>query len=179
MEETIVDPEVMAVMKLTEALGGLDEPARRRVLQWAMERFGTQQRPPTASRAVSGTGAPPALYEVVGGNQPEQEDFPALFNRAGPTTAVDRALVASYYLHSARGATDFGSQEANALLKDLGHGIENITLAFNGMMAQSPKLAMQVQKSGTSKQARKRYRLTQEGIARVKRMLDRGMEATQ
>lgn len=108
-----------------------------------------------------------------------QADFPGLFNQVNPATAVERALVASYFVQVHKGSQDFGSQEINALLKDLGHGIENITLAFNGMMAQSPKLAMQVQKSGTSQQARKRYRLTHEGITRVKRMLNRGTEAFQ
>ena len=46
-------------------------------------------------------------------------------------------------------------------------------------MAQSPKLAMQVQKTGTSQQARKRCRLTHEGVKRAKRMLNREPEAVQ
>ena len=47
------------------------------------------------------------------------------------------------------------------------------------LMAQSPKLAMQVQKTGTSQQARKRCRLTHEGVKRAKRMLNREPEAEQ
>ena len=179
MDDKIVDPEVMAVMKITEALGDLDEPARRRVLQWAMERFSPQPRPAGQQRAVFDHAVAPSQQPPAGPAHDGQADFPALFNQANPTTAVERALVASYYIQTHRGSQDFASQEANTLLKELGHGIENITLAFNGMMAQSPKLAMQVQKSGTSQQARKRYRLTHEGITRVKRMLNREPEAVQ
>ena len=47
MDDKVMDTEVMAVLKITEALGDLDESARRRVLQWAMERFCPQSRPAT------------------------------------------------------------------------------------------------------------------------------------
>lgn len=143
---------------------------------------GTLLSPITArdpQRAIPERGAPPGQQPSELLASDAQADFPALFNQANPATAVERALVASYFVPVHKGSQDFGSQEINALLKDLGHGIENITLAFNGMMAQSPKLAMQVQKRGASQQARKRYRLTHEGLTRIKRMLYRDLEAFQ
>ena len=56
-------------------------------------------------------------------------------------------------------------------LKDLGHSVSNITRAFDSMMSQRPRLVIQVRKSGKTKQARKRYRVSREGIKRVQSML--------
>jgi hypothetical protein len=59
----------------------------------------------------------------------------------------------------------------------MGHGIGNITDAFNAAKEQKPALVMQTQKSGASKQARKRYKLTLMGIRRVESRLN-GASAT-
>ena len=61
----------------------------------------------------------------------------------------------------------------NKKLKDLGYRVSNITTAFNGLINRRPQLVIQTKKSGTSKQARKLYRLTTEGQRAVERMLQR------
>jgi len=60
----------------------------------------------------------------------------------------------------------------NASLKDLGHGLSNVTVALDGLKDEKPALILQLKKSGTSKQARKTYKLTVEGAKRVRQMLD-------
>jgi hypothetical protein len=66
---------------------------------------------------------------------------------------------------------DFASQEINAALKNLGHPIGNITSAFDNLKARKPAPVMQLKKSGTSKQARKTYRLTLAGKSAVEAMV--------
>jgi len=56
-------------------------------------------------------------------------------------------------------------------LKNLGHGVANITRAFNDLKARRPALAIQVQKSGRAKQARKKYKITEAGLTKVRKML--------
>ena len=56
-------------------------------------------------------------------------------------------------------------------MKDLGHGVGNITDALTALKEERPALILQLKKSGTSKQARKTYKLTQEGIRRVQGMM--------
>jgi hypothetical protein len=56
-------------------------------------------------------------------------------------------------------------------LKNLGHGVKDITKVFSSLIATSPQQVIQTRKSGTSRQARKRYKVTKAGIARVQELL--------
>ena len=62
-------------------------------------------------------------------------------------------------------------QQVNDALKNLGHAMSNITDAFTSLIRRKPQLAMQVEKTGSSKQARKKYKLTIAGINEVKKLL--------
>ena len=53
------------------------------------------------------------------------------------------------------------------LLKNLGHGVGNITRAFDTLRASKPALTVQTRKEGSSKQARKKFRVTTEGHRRI------------
>jgi DNA-binding PadR family transcriptional regulator len=63
----------------------------------------------------------------------------------------------------------------------MGYTVSNITRAFDSLMLQDPKYVIQVKKSGTSRQARKLYKLTHAGVKRVGEMLnspDTGSDTT-
>jgi hypothetical protein len=98
--------------------------------------------------------------------------FAELFDAADPKTDKDRALAAAYWAQICQSQTTFPAQTLNASLKDLGHGLSNITVALDGLKDEKPALILQLKKSGTSKQARKTYKLTVEGAKRVRQMLD-------
>jgi len=59
-------------------------------------------------------------------------------------------------------------------LRHLGYAAGNITSALAQLIGGKPQLAIQTHKSGSSKQARKRYRLTNEGLRAVERLLEGG-----
>jgi hypothetical protein len=44
-------------------------------------------------------------------------------------------------------------------------------MALNSLIAKKPQLVIQTRKSGSSQQARKKYKLTNEGLNKVERML--------
>lgn len=73
--------------------------------------------------------------------------------------------------------SDFTSQEVNSELKNLGHGVTNITSAFSSLMKRKPALAMQTAKSGATQQARKRYKLTHAGRTAVQSMIQAKRES--
>ena len=66
---------------------------------------------------------------------------------------------------------ELDSQSLNSELKNLGYPIGNITRAVSGLASTMPRYVMQTKKSGTTKQARKKFRLTVEGIRRVEQMI--------
>lgn len=163
------DDEINAMMQIAAALTPLEDGVRTRVLTWAVSRF----------RGASGpsTGMPfeaPGIEKApsVSANESEQfGSFAELFEAARPSTEREKGLVAAYWVQMCQSQPSFGSQALNDALKDLGHGVGNITDALSALKEERPALLLQLKKSGTSKQARKTYKLTLEGIRRVQGMI--------
>ncbi|MCH8327201.1 MAG: hypothetical protein IID15_01585 [Candidatus Marinimicrobia bacterium] len=162
------DKELDAMSSIATALDQFDESETetvRRIVRWASERY-----------KVIDTGIHDAFsgsIEDKGGSSGEVgfEEVGDMFHAANPKTESKKALVVGYWIIKGENKSDFSGQDVNKHLKDLGHGIGNITDAFNALMSQKPALAMQTSKSGKSKQARKKYKLTQPGLAEVQRMI--------
>jgi hypothetical protein len=160
--------EVGAMQKIAAAVAPLDPEATARVIRWAADRYGV-------TLYGSGLRTKHQGREESGGA--ESGDIPAfgalaeLHSAASPESDADKALVAGYWFQFVQGQADFASQAINAALKDLGHGVGNITSAFDTLKAQKPALVMQLKKAGTTKQARKTYKLTAAGKKAVELMI--------
>lgn len=162
-----MDEETKAMGTLVGVLEGLEEGARMRVIRWLAERFGV---------GVAGAGGRSAAR--VGEPRVEGErEFAELFAQADAGTGTERVLVAAYYLQEVMGRADLDSQSMNNLLKELGHGVSNVTRSLDLLMESRPKLVIQTRKSGKTKQARKKYRVTDAGTQKVKEMLTRAGSA--
>lgn len=156
--------EIKALQAVAAALDPLEDDERARVLSWAGSKYGISVK--------SGAKTPPGGGEAPNVNQGATfEDFSDLYNAASPKSDVQRALVAGYWFQVEQGQATFPSQTLNDALKDLGHGISNITKSMTTLQQQKPALATQVKKAGKSKQARKVYKLTKAGTTAVERML--------
>ncbi len=160
------DQELSAMGIVLGAIEPLDDEARARVMGWVSQKLKVVPPSRTGARASPAAGAVPDANEFA--------EFHQLFDRCSPTTDADRALVGGYWFQTCRGQEDFSSQEVNDELKHLGHPVGNITRAFDHLQSHKPVLARQVQKTGKSKQGRKRYKLTREGVSRVEEMLRAG-----
>ncbi len=102
----------------------------------------------------------------------EWADVGALFEATKPKTDADKALVAAYFFQGVQGEKDLAGRTLNDALKHLGHGIGNITNAVQANIESTPALMLQVKKFGKTKQAQKKYRVTQEGMKRVQEMVN-------
>ena len=161
-----MDTETQAMAQIIEAFKDLDELARSRVLRWAADRFQLSARPTPPSSVVAPVSSGENEARVF-------SDLASLYDAANPESQADKALVVGYWIQVVGGSEDWESQSVNAELKNLGHGVGNITDVLNTLINQSPRLVIQTRKSGTTKQARKRYRMTTEGIRKLKAMLSR------
>jgi hypothetical protein len=162
------DAEIAAMSAVAKALEPLDEAVRQRVIGWATSRFGAFV--PVAAR-ISGSERQIATAGETA--RVEFDSLADLFAAADPKTEKDRALVAAYWAQICQSQPNFPAQTLNASLKDLGHGLSNVTVALDALKNERPALILQLKKSGTSKQARKTYKLTVEGAKRVRHVLDR------
>lgn len=159
------DDELVAISLIAETLNKLDDASRLRVLRWAADKFGLSSGLKMANLSMA---AP-----VITGD--DAMDLATIYAAAAPKTDAEKALVVAYWT-ATKGEKDFSSQAINAELKQLGHGVTNITSALSTLMAAKPQLVIQVQKSGKSQQARKKYRLTVEGTTRVQKMVNEDHE---
>lgn len=181
-----VDPEIAAMSAVSTALAQLDDDQRDRVVRWAAERFaiGLPARgagAPPGGRGIGGTGhavlRQPA-DEQKDGAPPVYEHFAELFGAASPTSDADKALVAAYWLQEIEGHDGLQSQSLNNELKNLGHPIGNITAALTANIGKKPQRIMQLKKAGNTRQGRKTYKVTHEGLKVVRGMVSGGGEET-
>jgi hypothetical protein len=164
-----VDAEIRAMSAVAGSLDSLDEEARGRVLRWAADRYKVA--------AITRSGSQPGgLSNGEGATSTGFQDLATLFSEASPRTEAEKALVAGYWLQIGEGAKDWESQPLNTALKNLGHRLSNVTDCLSALIDRRPSLVIQVAKSGTTRQARKRYKLTTSGISEVGAMLRRGAE---
>lgn len=169
-----VDPEVAAIQKLTESLAPLDEAARQRVIDWAMRRYGSASTTvAAATRATEQvTAQRPVPVAAAANSDTVYEHFADLYDAAKPKTDAEKALVGGYWLQVCQKQEYFASRDVNELLKHHGHPVSNITRAFDLLRESKPTYAAQLEKSGKSKQARKKMKLTTAGVRKVEAMIN-------
>jgi hypothetical protein len=160
------DAELGAMSAVVQALTPLDEQARKRVLQYAQARFKTAEieneitDTPEEEHADSNTAGARAQLTEFG-------SLAELYHGAQPSTDSEKALVASVWFQVCEAREGLDSFTVNSALKNLGYPVGNITRAVDALMTQRPALMMQLRKSGTSKQARKLYKVTDAGIKKA------------
>lgn len=160
-----VSAEIQAMQAIEKAFTDLDAEVQARVLRWAADRYGVAV---TGKRPVGSANASEVNAEV-----PEFDTLAEFFAAAAPTTEPDRALVVSHWFQNVKNEADVDAQKVNSELKHLGHGVSNITSALGSLIERRPQLVIQTKKSGTARQARKKYRVTAAGKSAVEHMLQR------
>lgn len=168
------DLEFAAIQSVFAALERLDGDSRKRVLDYIAARLGISISAGSGQRSLHPSeegGVQPELDEIQA-SPSEFATFAELHDAASPVTDKDRVLVASYWLQICEGQSSFVSYAVNKALKDLGHGVTNVTVAFSSLKGQKPALVLQLKKSGKSRQARKTYKVTNAGVSYVKAMID-------
>lgn len=173
------DPEIEAMSAVATALADLDEDTQGRILRWAAERYGVAM-PPADRRGDGGNGASDyqrtadVSEEEIAEEAPTFEHFAELFAKAQPKSDADKALVAAYWVQVHEGQNQWQSRRLSTELKHLGHSLGNVTTALTNNMNKKPQRVIQLKKSGSTKQANKTYKVTNEGIVYVQGMLSGG-----
>ena len=174
-----MDEEIQAMASVSSALSELEDDARARVLRWAADRFGvsgldTGVKQVTQAAAASSSTTEASDNDALEEPTEEFDTFAELFAQANPSSEAHKVLVAGYWHQVVCSDSEITSAKLNKDLKDLGHSIVNINQKFDTLMGAKPQLAIQLKKSGNAKQARKKYKVTKEGIKKVEEMLGSG-----
>ena len=161
-----------AISAIGKALGAVADPdARNRVLRWAISAYGSgklalsgNSNSSNVGRRHEGGGAGGTAVEAA-------TELSELLEQTDPQDQSDRALVVSFWLEANKTPDGFASQAVNDELKNMGHPIKNITDKLDQLIAKKPALIRQVAKSGKTRQARKKYKLTDAGKKRIQALL--------
>jgi hypothetical protein len=177
----VEDPELAAMSAVSTALSPLDESQVRRVLGWALDRFGVAAAVATGRATGGDASADRSPDRGDGENQADGNghvdsgqqfaEFAELYDAVSPKSNAERALTAAYWVQEVEAKGNFQALACNTLLKHLGHGVGNITEALDTLKNQKPALVLQLKKSGTSVQARKTYKVTNEGVKRIRQSM--------
>lgn len=165
--------EFEAFKEVYEALEPLDDETRSRVAKSVITLLAIDAhvKSEIEEDEIADEAAEQAANEAAKGAQ-TFSTFADLYAAADPTTQSEGALVAGYWLQVCQGDENFVSQAVNKELTHLGHKVGNITAAINGLKEAKPQLMLQIKKGGSSKQARKIYKLSDAGIKRVQEMIN-------
>jgi hypothetical protein len=175
----VSDPEIEAMSQVVAALDRLedDNDARVRVLRWAADRYGVTfasvapGRPSPGIYEGSAEESSPRASVDARDAEPAFEHFVDLFDQVDPKSDVDKALTAAYWLQIVSRQPSWQALRVNNLLKDMGHGVGNVTSALRTAQERKPALVRQVHKSGRSAQSWKTYKLTTSGVSYMRRKL--------
>ena len=170
--EVGTDKEFAAMQSVYSTLQGLDEASRRRVLDYIAARLGISATRAASASPLAGAeeGGEERIPHEGATTEPRFATLAELHDATNPQSDKERVLVTAYWLQVCEGAESFVSYPVNKALKDLGHGVSNVTGAFDGLRAQKPALVLQLKKAGKTRQARKTYKVTKAGIAAVEAM---------
>lgn len=166
------EKELKAFKDIHGVLSPLDVETRGRVLKAIVALLSIDVALPSPIRDKE-TNEMETVY-----NDHQSEDittfltFADLFDRTDPTTLPAKALIAGYWLQVCKAGEKFTAHMANKELTNLGHRIPNITSALDSLKGSKPALVLQLGKSGSSKQARKTYKLSTSGEKEVRRLID-------
>jgi hypothetical protein len=185
MNEIDALAEIEAMKAVAQALQPLDDDSRRRVVGWVSDKFlgvaaprrATPQKESPPELENNGNGTPQNVARQGGRSLTDFQDVAEAYHACAPSTDAEKALVLGGWLQQVQQIDGLDSFRINSELKHLGYGIGNITRALEYLIGAKPALMLQLRKSGTSRQARKTYRVTDAGLKKISQMLTGGEAA--
>jgi Fe2+ or Zn2+ uptake regulation protein len=182
------DSEILKLSQVYEALKHLNKAQVYRIIHWAEDRFGLidnipgDKTIPVSAVVVEPTKQPDDIRqeEIVEIESPKKMDFKSyesasdLFAQANVKRTSSRIVLMAAYLHEKQNLKEISSKEISSNLKRQFPGIKNVASLITNVLKKNPPLMLANKKDGASKQARKKYYLTDDGFRVAMRLLSEG-----
>jgi hypothetical protein len=173
------DPEIDALSSVYDTLTGLNQAQIKRIIDWVTSKFGLSEEKPPVKVSEHQVAPPPVEPTEPGPKmaqptpQPEQtaitgfmkfDTVEDLFFSSNVRTVASKILLVAAYLYEKHNLNEFSSFDINSRLKKVGYGVQNITNSINTLMDKEPPLLLQTGKMGDTKQAKRKFQVTEEGL---------------
>lgn len=159
--------ELAAMQTIAEALNPLDEGARKRVFHWAQDFFNFEKNGSVSAMPLARSFEKPTFDE----SDNSFETFGELYSAIDPLTQEDKALTAAYWLQVIQGRESWQSADIQKELRELGYALSNVADSVSSAVNKRPQRVIQLKKSGSSRQARKTFKLSDAGKKYVEERL--------
>ncbi len=172
-----LDQEMEVLSKCYDLLKGLDDEVKIRTMQWLSSKFrigqstlvlssgdmGMHEGNGSAATPVEKPAEAPASASAPAPSGIDAfNSFTDLYKHVKPSSDAEKALAAAVFLQLRKDSPDLTSAQVQKELKRIDQRVSNITQAISALVKK--KFMIQLAKEGTSQQARKKYKVTREGI---------------
>lgn len=162
------DPEIKALNDVYDAIKDLDDAGKRWVIESISKKFFSKK----PEQISSLDEVEPGFSEADKMGFSQFESVAEVISRSTCKKNKEKALMIASYLQEKEGLSVLTGRQINNQLKHLGYGVKNITVVINSLINEKPKLMIQIRKEGKSKQSKKKYRVTTEGLKKAKGMIN-------
>jgi len=175
-----LDPEISAMNDVLEAFKYLDNGERKRIVDWLTARFKLDEPFVPGQTAVETIERPPIPRPTrlkPGPKKKTEADGPPLekdvthydtvmdlFAEANAKKVSSKILLMAAYLQEKLNIKEISSFDINSRLKRIRHGVTNISSSINGLLNRDPKLMDVIEKPGSGKGSRRKFKVTDEGL---------------
>ncbi|MDX1943166.1 MAG: hypothetical protein SFU99_21560 [Saprospiraceae bacterium] len=173
-----LDQELELMAKCYDLLKGLDADSKVRTLLWLSSKLHVGQATLVLGTDVMATEAgggeatpeapsakPKPSSDAAAGGIESYNSLTDLVKVLKPSSDSEKALVSAVFLQLKRDASELTSAQVQKELKKIGQKVSNITQAISALVKK--KYMIQISKEGNSQQARKKYKVTHEGIKTI------------
>jgi len=171
------DPEIVAMNKVLDSLKNLDNGGRKRIIHWLKNRFGLaegktpHQLTPPASvnkqtktqpivKEEPGTAAIPLKKREI----KHYDTVLDLFSESRVKKSISKILLMAAYLQERHHFKEITTYDINFRLKRIKHEVTNISSIINGILKKKPQLLAEIKTEGQGKHARRKFKVTDEGL---------------
>lgn len=174
-----LDSEIVAMNKALDALKKLDNGGRKRTIHWLRSRFRLakgktphQFTPPANVHIKKQTETKPIGKEKPGKaakplKKKEIKHYDTvldLFSESRAKKSFSKILLMAAYLQERHHFKEITTYDINFRLKRIKHEVTNISSIINGILKKKPQLLAEIKKEGQGKHARRKFKVTDEGL---------------
>ena len=197
------DPEINALSNVYEVLKGFNNDQIKRIINWVTSKFELDKPPDlqTGQREVdlSPQPAPEETVEtvkkrrgrkpgqvrlMVGETQPQAaasglkgfmryDSLKEIFNASTSKRPGEKMLLAAAYLQEKENFKELSSYDISSRLKKIGEKVNHPSAAINSLISKKPPLLLQTGTHGASVKSRRKFRVTEEGLKKAKKYINK------
>lgn len=185
--EELITPELRAIENTYKELKTFDNDAQVRIINWLIQKFQLQgQTPVSVESSVAHQSTivekpqslPNENHASTQGTTTVDastlKEFPTLkelFKSANPSSGPEKALLAAAFIQVKNKTEELSAQIINRELKAIKHPSGNITSDMASLIKRSPALMELSTSDSNENRSRKKYRVTDAGILRVRSLI--------